>query len=183
MKKVVVILMTVLVLSSLSGCEKAVSDETSEISGREWLAEQNETDENYMKIVESTEEIYSLYISEKMSSEDFLIELEICQKALFEYQDDYKKEKAKIIIDPQSTSVEKDGISALESLFEDMNDLYTASVDSSGKPYSVIEVSFIYLNYKEKIIDDYLKYKCAVQVLFNYNDDGTPKESEVDAGE
>lgn len=176
-KRIIPVLLAALMCVSLFGCKKEQPSESVEINGREWIAQQEGMNDEYLKISEGTEEIYSLYVAGKMSADDFLTEIEIAQKQLLYVQSNYENEKAKIIIDPTSNEVSLKGISALEALYTDMNDLYLASVDSAGVPYSVIEISYIYMNYKEKILDDYIKYRTAVEVLDKYNDDGTPKET------
>lgn len=175
---------------TFASCEKEKQETQKETDGKKWILSQDETCDQFEKVVESTEEVYSLYISGKMSSDDFLIELEILQAKLFSIEKDYKDEKDKTVIDPQSSDVAFEGIEHFENLFTEMNDLYLASVNSQGNPYSVIEMSYIYMNYQEKILDEYSKYTAAIYVLKNYSDSGEwigteikSTESEVSAGE
>ena len=179
MKKFLCILACAALLS-MSACTKQDDSSAQMIDGCEWITRQQDVDDNYMKIVEATEDIYSLYVSSAMSSEDFLTELEITQAQLIYVKNNYDTEKNKVIIDPQSPSVAIKGINALEDLFTDLNKLYLASVQPSGAPYSSIEVSYIYLNYKDKIIDDYIKYKAAVADI---NDASSSDDSSSDERE
>lgn len=175
MKKIIALLMS-LSLTCLSGCEKEVEEQIKEVKAEEWIISLDETDEKLNELIKSTEDIYTLYVMGKMSSDDFLIELEVDQDMLFYVQQNYTEQKSKVTIDPKSDSDAKKGLAAFEMLFDDINGLYTASVDQTGSPYSAVEVSYIYLNYKDKIIDDYAVYNAAVILT---NDDNL-KEVEAD---
>lgn len=181
-KNLLVLLLSTVLCLSFAGCEKEKPAETKEINGKEWLEQQTDLDDEYMEISKATEDIYSLYIAGKMSPQDFLTELEITQKQLMYQYSKYKDEKDKIIIDPLSSEDSLEGIDALENLFTDMNNLYLASVDSAGVPYSVIEMSYIYMNYRDKIINDYANYKAALIVL-NISVDSDISESKTSESE
>lgn len=175
MKKNFVLLLS-LSLFLLSGCEKEVDEQIKEIKAEEWIVSVDETDEKLNELIKSTEDIYTLYVMGKMSSDDFLIELEVDQNMLFYIQQNYTEQKGKVIIDPKSDNNAKKGLESFEMLFDDINGLYTASVDQAGVPYSSVEVSYIYLNYKDKIIDDYAVYNAAVILT----KDNEPEEVKAD---
>ena len=190
LKRFLTILAAITLIFSFTACQKEEKAESNTINGREWLLKQDSVNEQYIKVMESTEDVYSLYISGKMSSEDFYTELQILQGQLFTIQDAYQKEKDKIVIDPESLDVSFEGIDHFENLFTETNNLYVASINPQGSPYSVVEISYVYMNYKEKLLDEYTRYQAAIYTLDYYNDDGTTKkitttvnsESEVTTG-
>ena len=96
LKRVLTILAAITLIFSFTACQKEEKAESNTINGREWLLKQDSVNEQYIKVMESTEDVYSLYISGKMSSEDFYTELQILQGQLFTIQDAYQKEKDNI---------------------------------------------------------------------------------------
>ncbi len=178
-RKIISILIS-LSLIFLSACEKEVNETKKEIQAEEWIKSVDSTEEKLSELIKSTEDVYTLYVIGKMSAEDFLIELEVEQNMLFFIQQSYIEEKSEVLIAPQSNEDAKKGINAFEALFEDINGLYVASVNQIGAPYSAAEVSFIYLNYKDKIIDDYAVYSAAVILSNNNEHKGAKADSSAD---
>lgn len=160
---------------SAVSCTKENNESSKPVSAKEWLCDQSETDKGYLELMDSTDEVYSLYVSGSMSSADFLVELEILQSQLFYIQSQYTERKSKTEMTDLDDQVATEGIEHLENVFTDTNELYVSSLNSRGEPYSAIEITYIYLNYKEKIVDEYSKYKIAKEVILYYNEDRNNK--------
>lgn len=169
-KKIAPVLFS-LSLFFLSACEKETIETKKEIKAEEWIMSVDETEDKLNELIKSTQDVYTLYVIGKMSPDDFLVELEVQQNMLFSIQKNYTDKKSDLVIEPESSEDAKKGIASFEDLFEDINGLYVASVNQIGTPYSAAEVSFIYLNYKDKIIDDYAVYSAAV-ILSKNSDSG-----------
>lgn len=164
------IIIAVLMLPCVSCSNKETNKNT--MTGYEWINSQQSTVEELKTIINSTQEVYTLYISGNIGAEDFLNELKVLQQTLFYHQSVYEDKKGNIIIQPDVDEVSQKGIDSLEKLFADINDLYTASVDHSGVPYSVFEVSYIYINYKESIINDYTSLRGCYETFKYYDENG-----------
>lgn len=166
MKKILLLLISCVMIVFLVSCEKADSSENdTTITGKEWLMTQKDDfDTNYQKMIKSVEEIYSLYVAGKIDSKDFMTELELCQKELVYIRDDYFKKKSDKLVDYKDDYASQKGVEAMEQMFEDMNNLFVSSARNGKQPYTATEISYIYINYRDKIIEDYVTFQAAVKI-------------------
>ena len=165
-------------------CERAENSENdSTITGKEWLmAQKDDFDANYQKMIKSVEQIYSLYVAGKIDSKDFMTELELCQKELVYIRDDYFKKKSDKLVDYKDDYASQKGVEAMEQMFEDMNNLFVSSTRNGKQPYAATEISYIYINYRDKIIEDYVTFQAAIKTNEGINSSAQDGSSNDESG-
>lgn len=189
LKRIIVVLLAVVLLAALTGCEKE-GDNTDKqmILAEDWLLQQESMDADLQEVMEFADNVYSLYIGNKMSAQDFLAQLQIGQEQLFIVQHKYEERKEQYVFDTQSDETAMHAVEALESFFVDANKMFVASFTESGEAFLPIEVAYIYMNYKNKLEDEYLDYAATVIVLKQHQNTETSSgsdhqdESEVNTG-
>lgn len=145
MKRNISLLMVViLVISLLCGCK---TKEPERISGNEWLMIQKENSfVDLEAFCEGMDEVYTLYIIEAISVEDFNAELNLLNQQYKLMLSVYEDLKEKYPLEPESHSyLSLDGTKAIEGMYETIGTTLSSSFDEQGNPLPAQEIAYMYL--------------------------------------
>jgi len=163
-RKISLILIVILILSMLCGCKNR---EPERITGNEWLMIQKE--HSYVDLeafCEGMDEVYTLYIIEAISSEDFKIELSLLNQQYNLMLSVYEELKSKHPLEPESHSVlSLDGTNAIECMYETIRTTLASSVDAQGQPLSTQEIAYLYLAQSQVLQEHIATFTNAIALL------------------
>lgn len=140
---------------------------TKEISGDEWLLKQDETMSNLQNFAAAMDEVYSLYISNTITPEDFSNELLLLNDQYTLIQADYTVLEQEYSLLPESYSyAAQRGVSAVNSIQELLQRLLDDSTDEFGNVLSRERISYLYLAYRQELNGYLAEYITAYQIIF-----------------
>ena len=158
MRRIIAILLLVISLLTFVGCQ----DKT--ITGNEWLLKQDKCLDDLELFTQGMDEVYTLYIINAINEEDFVAELGMLNTqydALLIFYEELKKDNP---ITPESHSyLSLTGTNAIETMYEEIGNLLNSTVDENNKPYSIDQVAYTYLAYRDVIAKQIALYTTAVE--------------------
>lgn len=150
--------------------------------GNEFFGEQNTIMNTLTSFMEQMDNVYALYITGTMSSDDFLTQRQNLMIAYNLIQVDYDNYLAKNPVKTGSYSyVSRRGMNAIQSLRQNIQNLLDNTVDEIGQPLNRNEMAYIYMVYQECINEDLCEYAVAFRWLVeaDYVKDDTLKLAEI----
>lgn len=160
MRKLTLLILCISLLMTTSSC----SDEPKTITGNEWLLKQEDCFTDLEAFATGMDQVYTLYISGSITSEDFANEhYVLCQqyKLLAAFYDDLKKQNP---LEPESHSfLSKKGTDAMEGIYTSVEELLNASLDDAGTPLPPNQILYKYLAVRQTLTDHIATFVTAIQ--------------------
>lgn len=163
----------------LCGCE---NKQPERITGNEWLMIQKEHSfVDLESFCEGMDEVYTLYIIEAISAEDFKMELELLEQQYNLMLSVYEDLKLEHPLEPESHSVlSLDGTNAIEGMYKTIKVTLSSSIDAQDCPLSTQEIAYIYLA-QSQVLQEYIATFTNAIALLNasngvYSSDATSSD-------
>ena len=146
MKKYILVILVLCAFLIFTGCDKR-----EKILGEDWLLLQESGMEELTTFTENMDDIYALYFSDMISKEDFKQELLMLNHTFNVLQAKYEDLKEQYEIVPEShTYISKKGSEAVDKIRKTLSNMLMDSVDKSGEPKSINELSYLYIAYRDE---------------------------------
>ena len=165
----------ILILGSISAV-KTYQYYSRQISGMEWLKQQEKYITDLKSYSENMDNIFTLYITGGISQEDFLNHLSVLNDELTILKADYQKAKEEHPVRTGShTHSTKSGCEAVEKCYDTLSNLI--EVASSKENYSNTDIlSYKYIVFRQEITDQLSIY--TTSLLYATEEDKQSKQED-----
>ena len=151
---------------------------SKEITGNEFLLKLNSCVSDLQAFSQGVDEVYSLYISNTISDQDFANEVSILQQQFTILESQYSdlKQENPIKAGDNSFAAQK-GIMGIETIFQTIRQILNGIYSSEGVILSRDEVATMYIEYNGNIEQALLDYALAYSLISELDSNVTTERS------